>query len=145
LGSYAEVTNCFAVGSVEGIQDDAHYFARYGSDNVKFTNCYAKYGTQVPLVTDEDFESGALAWRANDEQFRTSYWYQTIGEDMYPFPDPSHGTVLYAAEQYFSFANADEIAETAVAISEYEKDALEGVIATQSVLDEYEELLDALD
>ena len=145
LGSYAEVTNCFAVGSVEGIQDDDHYFARYGSDNVKFTNCYAKYGTQVPLVTDEDFASGALAWRANGEQFRTSYWYQTIGEDMYPFPDPSHGTVLYAAEQYFSFANADEIAETAVAISEYEKDALEGVIATQSVLDEYEELLDALD
>ena len=142
LGSYAEVTNCYAVGSVEGIQDDDHYFARYSSATI--TNCYAKYGTQVPLVTDEDFQSGALAWRANGEQFRTGYWYQDIGEDMYPFPDPSHGTVIYAAEQYFSVANEDDLAETASAIQEYEKEAVDGTIATQAVLDEYEALIEAL-
>ena len=142
LGSYAEVTNCYAVGSVEGIQDDDHYFARYSSATI--TNCYAKYGTQVPLVTDEDFASGALAWRANGNQFRTGYWYQDIGEDMYPFPDPSHGTVIYAAEQYFSVANEDDLAETASSIQTYEKEAVEGTIATQALLDEYEATIDAL-
>ena len=142
LGSYAEVTNCFAVGSVEGIQDDDHYFARYSS--ATFTNCYSLYGTQVPTVSEEDFASGALAWRANGSQFRTSYWYQTIGDDLYPFPDPSHGTVIYAAEQYFSVANEEELADVAKQIQAFEEEAVEETIATQSVLDEYKELLDAL-
>ena len=138
LGSYADVTNCFAVGSVEGIQDDAHYFARHGdSDQVHITNCYALYGTQVPTVSEEDFASGALAWRANGEQFRTGYWYQDIGDDRYPFPDPSHGTVIFAAEQYFSIANEAELASVADAIQTYENEKVEGVIATQSVLDEF--------
>jgi hypothetical protein len=143
LGSYAEVSNCFAVGSVEGIQDDAHYFARY--DNATITNCYAKYGTQVPLVTDEDFQSGALAWRANGSQFRTSYWYQNIGEDMYPFADPSHGTVIYVAEKYFSVANEDDLGEVASAVQTYEEEALGETIATQALLDDFKETLDALD
>ena len=142
LGSYAEVTNCYAVGSVEGIESDDRYFARYSSATI--TNCYAKYGTQVPLVSDEDFASGALAWRANGEQFRTGYWYQDIGDDMYPFPDPSHGTVIYAAEQYFSVANEDDLAETAAAIQTYEEEAVEGTIATQALLDEYKGVIDAL-
>ena len=142
LGSYAEVTNCYAVGSVEGIQDDDHYFARYGTATI--TNCYAKYGTQVPTVSDEDFVSGALAWRANGSQFRTGYWYQDIGVDNYPFPDPSHGTVIFAADQYFSVANEADLAEVATAIKEYEEEAVEETIATQSVLDEYKALLEAL-
>ena len=138
LGSYADVTNCFAVGSVEGIQDDAHYFARHGdSDQVHITNCYALHGTQVPTVSEEDFASGALAWRANGEQFRTGYWYQDIGDDRYPFPDPSHGTVIFAAEQYFSIANEADLASVADAIQTYENEKVEGVIATQSVLDEF--------
>ena len=142
LGSYAEVTNCYAVGSVEGIQDDDHYFARYGTATI--TNCYAKYGTQVPLVTDEDFESGALAWRANGEQFRTGYWYQNIGEDLYPFPDPSHGTVIFAAEQYFSVADEADLQEVAGAIKAYEEEGIDEIIATQSVMDNFNEKLEAL-
>ncbi|MCR5850475.1 MAG: dockerin type I repeat-containing protein [Bacteroidaceae bacterium] len=142
LGSYAEVTNCFAVGSVEGIQDDDHYFARYSS--ATFTNCYSLYGTQVPTVSEEDFASGALAWRANGSQFRTSYWYQTIGDDLYPYPDPSHGTVIYAAGQYFSVANEEDLGEVAAAIQTFEEEDLEGTIATQELLDEYKALLDAL-
>ena len=142
LGSYAEVTNCFAVGSVEGIQDDDHYFARYSS--ATFTNCYARYGTQVPTVSEEDFASGALAWRANGNQFRTGYWYQDIGDDLYPFPDPSHGTVIFAAEQYFSVANEEELEDVAGEIQTYEEAAIEDVVATQSLLDEYHALLEAL-
>ena len=155
LGSYADVTNCYAVGSVEGIQDDAHYFARHGdSDAVNITNCYARYGTQVPIVSEEDFQSGALAWRANGSQFRTSYWYQTIGEDDYPFPDPSHGVVIYGwtekqdeveTEVYFSVANDEELAEVASAIMAHEAEALEDAIATQAVIDEFTDAINALE
>ncbi len=145
LGSYADVTNCFAVGSVEGIQDDAHYFARHGdSDNVHINNCYARFGTQVPTVSEEDFESGALAWKANGEQFRTAYWYQNIGEDLYPFPDPKHGTVIYAAEQYFGVYGEEELGDVASTVQDFEKEAVSETIATQTVLDEYDALLDKL-
>ena len=142
LGSYAEVTNCFAVGEVQGIESEDRYFARYGSATI--TNCYAKFGTQVPLVSDEDFQSGALAWRANGSQFRTSYWYQTIGDDLYPFADPSHGTVIFAANQYFSVANEEDLASVADEIKTFEEEALEGVIATQSLLVDCQEKIAAL-
>ena len=146
LGSYAEVTNCFAVGSVEGIQDDAHYFARHGdSDNVHINNCYARFGTQVPTVSEEDFESGALAWKANGEQFRTCYWFQNIGEDMYPYPDPSHGTVIFAAEQYFDITDEADIDEVSPVIQEYEEGKVEDVIATQALLDKFASTLESLD
>ena len=145
LGSYADVTNCFAVGTVEGIESDDRYFARHGdSDNVHINNCYALYGTQVPTVSEEDFASGALAWRANGEQFRTGYWYQDIGDDPYPYPDPSHGTVIFAADQFFSVANAEELAQVEETVKEYETTAVAEAIATKSLLDEYMALIDAM-
>ncbi len=148
LGDWAEVTNCFAVGSVEGTESDARYFARYGNsrvnDNIK--NCYARFGTQehVGIVSQADFESGALAWKANGNQFRTGYWYQTIGDDKYPFADPSHGTVIYAAEQYFSVADEEELADVAATVMTYEATAVEETIATQSLLDDFQNKLEAL-
>ncbi|MBR4186927.1 MAG: dockerin type I repeat-containing protein [Bacteroidaceae bacterium] len=148
LGDWAEVTNCFAVGSVEGIESNERYFARYGNsrvnDNIK--NCYARYGNQehVGIVSQEDFESGALAWKANGEQFRTGYWFQDLGEDMYPFPDPSHGTVIFAAGQYFSVASEDEFSDVADAIQTFEQEELDEVIATQALLDKFQETLEAL-
>ena len=147
LGSYADVTNCFALGTVENTESNDRYFARLdgNSSNVHINNCYARYGTQVPIVNEEDFVSGALAWRANGEQFRTGYWYQDIGDDRYPFPDPSHGTVIFAAEQYFSVANAEDLAEVAQAIQTYEEEQTDGVIATKSVIDEFKAILETLD
>lgn len=148
LGDWAEVTNCFAVGSVEGTESDARYFARYGNsrvnDNIK--NCYARFGTQehVGIVSQADFESGALAWKANGNQFRTGYWFQTIGDDKYPFADPSHGTVIYAAEQYFSVADEEELADVAATVMTYEATAVEETIATQSLLDDFQDKLEAL-
>ena len=148
LGDWAEVTNCFAVGEVQGIESQERYFARYGNsrvnDNIK--NCYARYGKQehVGIVSEEDFASGALAWKANGSQFRTCYWYQNIGDDMYPFADPSHGTVIYAAEQYFSIATEDDFGEVGDAIQIYENEALSEAVATQGLLDEYEQILESL-
>ena len=149
LGDWAEVTNCFAVGEVQGIESDARYFARYGDSRVKdnIKNCYALHGTQehVGIVKYEDFESGALAWKANGEQFRTAYWYQNIGEDLYPYPYPTHGFVIYAAEQYFSVVEDDDVPDVATRIRTYELNKLDEIIATQSVLDDYVVVVDELD
>ena len=149
LGDWAEVTNCFAVGEVQGIENEGRYFARYGNsrvnDNIK--NCYARFGTQehVGIVSEADFKSGALAWKANGNQFRTGYWYQNLDEDAYPFADPSHGTVIYAVEQYFSVADEGDLGEVSAAIQAYEEPALEETIATQSLIEEFRDKLEALD
>ena len=148
LGDWAEVTNCFAVGSVEGIESNERYFARYGdgrvNDNIK--NCYALHGTQehVGIVSEQDFNSGALAWKANGEQFRTGYWFQNIGDDPYPFPDSTHGTVIYAAEEYYSVYEEEEIVDLADIVKSYEQDKVAEVIATQALLDDYNEYLESL-
>ncbi|MBO7067927.1 MAG: hypothetical protein J6W52_04535 [Bacteroidaceae bacterium] len=143
LGSYAEVTNCFAVGEVTGIQDDDHYFARYNS--ATFTNCYARYGTQVPTVSEKDFASGALAWRANGSQFRTPYWYQNLDEDAYPFPDPSHGTVVRVGEQYMTVSE-ETFPDVILAFNElYSEKVSDDVIAYTGVIDTMKEKIDALD
>ena len=108
LGSYAEVTNCFAVGSVEGIDSEGHDFARYDGDfnvgdNIK--NCYALYGTQVYVVTEEDIVSGKLAFLLNASKQGGENFYQVIGTDSIPLPIPKEGgKVFYIGN--FNYANA---------------------------------------
>jgi len=96
LGDWAEVTNCFAVGEVEGKESDARYFARYGNsrvnDNIK--NCYSRYGTQVPTIKEEDIANGKLTYILNGDQNQINF-YQTIGEDKYPTLNSSRG-IVYA-------------------------------------------------
>lgn len=144
LGSYAVVSNCFAVGEVQGIQSEERYFARFGT--ATFSNCFARYGKQpdVGIVSADDFLSGALAWKANGSQFRNCLWYQTINEDPYPYADPSHGTVIYTAEQYFSVADDEDLSAPISATQEYITNSLEDVIATASLLEEYQEMNEAL-
>ena len=140
---HVTIDNCGMTGNVYGPKENGSFSGWLGS-YADVTNCYARYGTQVPTVSEEDFVSGALAWRANGEQFRTGYWYQDIGDDPYPYPDPSHGTVIFAAEQYFSVANEEELAEVAAAIQDYEEANIEDVIATASVLEDCQASIEAL-
>ena len=142
MGSYGEVTNCFAVGKVEGTESDDRYFARYS--NCTFTNCYARYGTQVPIVTEEDFESGALAWKANGSQFREVYWYQTVGEDLYPYADPSHGTVIYRYDQYYSIADESDLAGIIADAQSYGLANLDELVATDTLVNDTKAMLEAL-
>ncbi|MCF0197331.1 MAG: hypothetical protein HUK03_08935, partial [Bacteroidaceae bacterium] len=100
LGSNgAVVENCWATGTLVGAQGDDKVLARH--DNATITNCYATSGTQVPLITDEEIENGALCYKINGDQ--TNYkWYQNLDKgtvDTHPTFDLSHNIVYAVAEK----------------------------------------------
>jgi hypothetical protein len=160
LGSYAEVTNCFGLGTVE-LPDPDRSFARhsggaYDNGTVIVKNCYALEGVgikqndtnnkeDVSFVTMDELETGSVTWKANGKQFRNPVWYQTLDEDLYPYPIPTHGVVIYAAEQYFSMLTEADIATVAAAVqSEEEKSFDADIVATQALVDNYTETVAAL-
>ena len=161
LGQYAEVTNCFALGSIDAYPDPARSWARHPNySTCIIKNCYALEGSgvqevgynnnpeDVTFLSAEEITNGALAWKANGKQFRNPVWYQTIGDDVNPFPIPTHGVVIYGAEQYFSALADADIETIAPVIQTYEDDlydrAAEQTIATQALIDAWKETVDAL-
>ena len=159
LGSYAEVTNCFGLGKVE-YPDPSRSFARhpagaYDNGTVIVKNCYALSGAgikqvdnnsteDVAFVTKDELLTGSVTWKANGYQFRDPVWYQTLEEDEYPYPFDTHAVVIYAAEQYFSAETNKDIEGIASEVKSYEEDALSEVVATQSLIDKLNEVLEAM-
>ncbi|MBQ7527776.1 MAG: dockerin type I repeat-containing protein [Bacteroidaceae bacterium] len=160
LGSYAEVTNCFAFGTVDSYPDPARSWARHPNNStVVITNCYAQEGSgviengyngneEVIFVPAEELASGVLTWKVNGEQFRNPLWFQTIGDDDNPTPLPNHGVVIYAAEQYFCAVTDEDVLNIATTILPYEDaaydEAVETTVATQSLIDAWKEAVEAL-
>ena len=158
LGSYAEVTNCFGLGTVE-YPDPNRSFARhsagaYDNGTVIVKNCYALKGAgivqkdnnsteDVSFVTMDELETGSVTWKANGNQFRDPVWYQNIGEDDYPYPFPSHGVIVYAAEEYMAVTD-ETLSSVAATISGYYTEKYDGAIAYQGTLDAFGEKLEAL-
>ena len=99
-------------------------------------NCYAV------APTDEKLTSGEICWLLNEKQFRNPVWYQSFDEDDYPVLDPSHKTVIYAAEKYYSVADED-IPDLVSDIVSYEEDFVDDAVATQALLDAYWEKVQA--
>ena len=161
LGQYAEVTNCFAMGTIDAYPDPSRSWARHPNYNtVVIKNCYGLEGSgvqetgydnnpeDVTFIPAEEIASGALAWKANGEQFRSPEWYQTLGDDENPFPLPTHGTVIYGAGQYFSALTDADIEGIAPVIQSYEEnlydDVADETIATQAIIDAWREAIEAL-
>ena len=158
LGSYAEVTNCFGLGTVE-YPDPNRSFARhsagaYDNGTVIVKNCYALKGAgivqkdnngteDVSFVTMDELETGSVTWKANGSQFRDPVWYQNIGEDDYPYPFPSHGVIVYAAEEYMAVTD-ETLSSVAATISGYYTEKYDGAIAYQGTLDAFGEKLEVL-
>ena len=158
LGSYAEVTNCFGLGTVE-YPDPNRSFARhsagaYDNGTVIVKNCYALKGAgivqkdnnsteDVSFVTMDELETGSVTWKANGNQFRDPVWYQNIGEDDYPYPFPSHGVIVYAAEEYMAITD-ETLSSVAATISGYYTEKYESAIAYQGTLDAFGEKLEVL-
>ena len=129
----AKVINCYEA-DIEGVdQNKQQHYNPTAADRLTIT---------LPL---EDVASGALCYNLNGKQFLEPSWYQTIDEDEHPYPFGNHGTVIYGAEQYFSLFDDSDVASVASAIKAYESDTYEDVIATQSLLDEFEATLEAME
>ncbi len=149
LGSYATVSNCYAIGSVTGTESDDRYFARYGTATI--TNCYAKYGTQVTTVTDEQVANGELAYLMNGKKVTDPLYYQNLQDgdeaaDPHPIPNPSHGVVFALpadvedseALKYYSVATEDELSELGSILEDRETRYLNNMFANKELMDGYQ-------
>ena len=166
LGSYATISNCYAIGTVENpegaVKDDAgnmkpaeeqnsdRYFARYGSATIR--NCFARYGGElkqtidgtetvvVAKVSDEDVANGNLAYRANGNTSVEPKWYQNLDGDAideHPMPIPTHGVVFKLAEGNMSAANDEELQTLVEAIQKEADEYTDATMAEKAVKDKY--------
>ncbi len=153
LGSYATVSNCYAIGTVENPQNDERYFARYST--CTFTNCFTRNGGElkqndkvvVAKISDADIANGALAFRANGKTSVEPKWYQNLdGEeiDEHPVAVPTHGVVFKLAEGYMSVANEEELSRLTEAIAEEATNYADETMAEKSVVEEYTNAASAL-
>ena len=173
LGSYATISNCYAIGTVENpegaVKDDSgnmkpaeeqtsdRYFARYGTATIR--NCFARYGGElkqkvddndvvvVAKVSEEDVLNGNLAYRANGNTSVEPKWYQNLDGDIideHPMPIPTHGVVFQLAEKNMSASNAEELQTVVDAIQQDASDYKELNILEKSIMAKYTEAAEAL-
>ncbi len=129
----AQVVNCYEA-DIEGLEDpNKQQHIRAMAENRK---CNA-----LPV---DDIASGALCYNLNGKQFSNPSWYQTLGDDEHPYPFGEHGVVIFAADQYFSIPN-DELSDVVSAVQDAENEALEDIVATQSLIDDLEAAIEGLD
>lgn len=89
-------TNCWTAAEVTG---SALYVVRaQNAGNVIYTNCYSMNVRQsgVNSFQQEELENGGLCYYLNSA-LSEPLWFQTLGEDLYPVTDNTHG-IVYLAE-----------------------------------------------
>ncbi len=127
----AKVVNCYEA-DIEGVDHNKQqHYRQMGADRATIT---------LPL---EEIANGALAYNLNGKKFLEPAWYQTLEDDEHPYPFDNHGVVIFGADQYFSIPKSD-LEEVASEIQSSEEDAMEDIIATQSLLDDWENAVEAL-
>lgn len=105
LGDHADVINTYSSGYVApGAVDGTRTFARYNGSNVTFTNCYEANGTQVTAVDEESVANGKLCYDLNEGAGKVVF-YQTLGSDLHPVLDATHGIVGMKDGQYVNISD----------------------------------------
>lgn len=128
----AQVVNCYEA-DIEGVDPNKQqHYRQMGANRATIT---------LPL---DDIVSGKLCYNLNGKQFLDPTWYQTLEEDAHPYPFDTHGVVLGAGDQFYSIPNSD-LSDIISDIKTGEQEAIEDVIATQSLLDEWQNAINALD
>ena len=127
----AKVINCYEA-DIEGVdKNKQQHYNPTAADRLTIT---------LPL---EEVANGALCYNLNGKQFTHPTWYQILDEDEHPYPFDNHGVVIFGADQYFSIPN-DDLESIAAMIQAEEKEAVDGILATQSLLDQLEAALEVL-
>lgn len=144
VGHNATLDNCWSTADVMGYDDLSHYFTFYGA-NLTMNNCYCTGGTQTPLIDAEDAGNGKLAYLLNGNQEKIN-WYQNIGEDDHPVLDPTHGVVFQLNNgTYMDIHDESSFAQLKNEMISVERHYAEEVIAQNSLVDKYKELLDEME
>ena len=95
VGFNSTIENCWSTAEVTGYDDVARYMIHCDSP-LSMVNCYTSFGTQAQKMTEDMMMSGELCYLLNQGNTETT-WYQTIGEDVHPVFDPTHGQVYTTA------------------------------------------------
>ena len=151
LGSYCEIKNCYAIGTVTGAEgEDTHkYFARYGTATI--TNCYTlkggvvdEDGHHIYKIKEDEIGNGKFTYLLNGKQFRNSLFYQDLEIDAHPVANPAHGTIVYAAGKYMT-ANAETLPNVINTIADFYNQKTDEAIAYIETIEAMKEKIDALD
>ena len=90
-------------------------------------------------VASDALVSGEVTWRLNGESFLATAWFQTIGADVYPTLDPTHG-IVYATEDGFGCVDREDEStfySFVAGVVQHETAFVEETMAQQTLLDEY--------
>ena len=95
-------------------------------------------------LTDEQIASGEACYVMNGDQ-STILWYQNVGDDTTPVPLPTHGTVyLLGRDTYIDIHDEATFYTFKQRVAELELDYVNGLLATASLLDDYEETIESM-
>ena len=136
VGANAEIVGCWSTSEVSGVDGDGTYSARYNSI-AKSERCFSTYGTQVTRITEDQVANGELAWKLNGESFVNPSWYQTIGEDLHPVFDNSHGVVYKANDSFADVHDAETYQTFVKAYTQSEQDYCDNVTAQRTLVEDY--------
>ena len=103
------IENCLQIGNISLSEEGSYTIARVPL-LVDIYNCYYKnaFGVeQGTQITDEQLANGEVCYLLNKGNTDNPTWFQTIGEDLYPVPNPSHGIVGKKADGTYT-NNASE-------------------------------------
>ena len=128
----AKVVNCYEADIPDVDTNKQQHYRQMGANRATIT---------LPL---EEIANGTLCYNLNGKQFLDPSWYQTLEEDAHPYPFGEHALIIYGAEQYFSVLTDDDLEDIIPQIQNYEQEKLDGIIATQSLLDELNATIEAI-
>ena len=101
------------------------------------TNCFFYDENNYPNIVDEA-ENGALCWKLNNKSVQNVSWYQTIGKDVYPVWDSTHGLVYETLDGSCKSAlNEEDFPELINAVIEKEIAKWDTLRVERKLADEY--------
>ena len=109
------IENCLQIGDIQLSGEGSATIARV-PESVTVLNTYYKtpYGEVVTgtQITDEQLASGEVCYLLNKGNTEKPTWFQTLGEDPYPVPNPSHGIVGKTADGTYTNDPAQFVDDT---------------------------------
>ena len=103
------IENCLQIGDITLNPEGSRTIARV-PEQVILSNCYYKtaFGAEESTqITDEQLASGEVCYLLNKGNTENPTWFQTLGEDPFPVPNPSHQKVGKKADGTYT-NNASE-------------------------------------
>ena len=147
---FVTIKNCLSIGSVQSPKY-AQFFGALNGPNSKIYNSYYQgdyvYGTssgktadpqEATEVTDEQLESGEIAWKLNEETFIDPVWHQVLSEDYHPLPYVNvNGIVYQTISGDYEIIDPDDPSYFISNVIAIETEFIEQTVAYQDLLDDY--------